>query len=131
MRPPVTMPLEETMIEGKAELLIFFESSVVRANVKPGHCNGEPYCLINLQVSSVYSSECFMKTSTALIAIGLSQYTGMRGICPDSINSLTMNKNFWVRSTAKAGTITLPPRCAVLRMISANFGLGSSEGCCR
>jgi hypothetical protein len=30
----------------------------------------------------VYSSECFRKISTARIAIGLSQYTGNRGIFP-------------------------------------------------
>ncbi len=63
MRPPVTMPLEETMIAGKFVLLIFFESSVVCAKVKPGHCRGEPYCSIKRQVSSVHSSECLRKTS--------------------------------------------------------------------
>ncbi len=107
------MPLEEIMIEGITAALILFDSSGVEANVNPGQCSGEPYFRIMSRVSSLYSSSCFRKISTALIAIGLSQNTGSRGICPDSINCLTMKTNFCVRSTANAGTITLPPRCAV------------------
>ena len=43
------------------------------------------------------------------MAIGLSQKTGVRGISPDSIISFRIKRNFCVRSTANAGTITLPP----------------------
>ena len=80
MRPPVTMPLDEMMIDGIVVALILFDSSGVDANVNPGHCSGEPYLRIISRVSSLYSSSCFKKISTALIAIGLSQKTGMRGI---------------------------------------------------
>ena len=101
------------MIEGSCESLIFFDSSGVQAKVNPGQSSGEPYFPINSRVASLYSSVCFRKISTAWIAIGLSAYTGTRGISPDSINSLSMKRNFCVRSTAKAGTITVPPRCTV------------------
>ena len=38
-----------------------------------------------------------------------------------SINSFSMNRNFCVRSTANAGTTTLPPRFTVLRISSRQF----------
>src|SRR5271166_934206 len=107
MRPPVTIPLDETMIDGYTLWLIFFDCSAVCAKVKPGHSMGEPYFRIRLAACCEYSFVCFMKMSTALIAIGLSQYTGKRGIFPVSINSFSMKRNFCVRSTANAGTITL------------------------
>src|SRR6266567_1602776 len=104
MRPPVTIPLDDMMMQGDFESLIFLDSSAVWAKVKPCHLSGEPYRETNCLVVSLYSSVCFKNISTALIAIGLSQYTGTRGACPDSINSLSMKTNFCVRSTANAGT---------------------------
>ena len=44
MRPPVTIPLEEMMIEGDAAALIFLDSSGVDAKVKPGQFSGDPCC---------------------------------------------------------------------------------------
>ena len=73
MRPPVTMPLEEIMMQGKRLSLIFFDSSEVEAKVNPGHASGDPYWLTRRRVSSLYSSVCFRKISTALMAMGLSQ----------------------------------------------------------
>ncbi len=102
--------------------LIFFDSSGVDAKVKPGQVSGEPYFRIMSRVSSLYSSSCLRKISTALIAMGLSQNTWMRGTCPDSIRCLRMNTNFWVRSMAKAGTMTLPPRLAVAVISLASCG---------
>ena len=122
------MPLDEMMTDGIVVALILFDSSGVEAKVNPGHRSGEPYFRIISRVSSVYSSSCFRNISTALIAIGLSQKTGMRGICPDSIKFLTMNTNFCVRSIANAGTITLPPRFAVAVIDRASSGSGSSFG---
>jgi hypothetical protein len=42
MRPPVTMPLDEMMMQGNLLSLIFLDSSAVCANVNPGQRNGEP-----------------------------------------------------------------------------------------
>ena len=95
-------------MQGYLESLIFFDSSAVCANVKPCHFNGEPYLAMSCLVASLYSSVCFRKISTALIAMGLSQKTGTRGAWPDSISSLSMKRNFCVRSTANAGTTTPP-----------------------
>ena len=125
------MPLEEIMTAGIVVALIFFDSSGVEAKVKPGHSRGEPYFRIMVRVSSLYSSSCFRKISTALIAIGLSQKTGSRGIWPDSIRCFRMKTNFCVRSMANAGTMTLPPRWAVAVISAANSGSGSSFGCAR
>src|SRR5579864_5791411 len=93
MRPPVTIPLDEMMTAGIVERLMCFDSSGVDANAKPGHSNGEPYFWIMSRVSSLYSSLCLKKISTALMAMGLSQKTGMRGICPASIRCLRMKTN--------------------------------------
>jgi len=41
IRPPVTIPLDETMIDGVTTLLIFFDSSGVDAKVKPGQFSGD------------------------------------------------------------------------------------------
>ena len=41
MRPPVAMPLEETITHGNFVSLIFFESCGVCAKVNPGHSSGE------------------------------------------------------------------------------------------
>src|SRR5438045_8777310 len=128
MRPPVTMPLEETIMQGKRESLIFLDSCEVEVNVTLGQVSGDPYWLLRRLVSSLYSSVCFRKTCTAVIAIGLSQKMGILGIWPASINSFNMKINFCVRSMAKAGTITLPPRSTVWRMAAASFGRGSSVG---
>src|SRR5258708_18992305 len=108
MRPPVTMQLEEMIMDGNWLALIFFDSSEVCANVSPGQVTGDPYFLIRSAACGVYSSECFRKMSTALMAMGLSQNTGTCGTCPDSISSFSMKTNFFVRSTANAGTTALP-----------------------
>ncbi len=82
MRPPVAMPLEETIMLGYRESLIFFESSCVWSKWKFGQVNGEPYLAISDFVSGENSSACFRKISTALIAIGLSACTGTVGYLP-------------------------------------------------
>ena len=74
------MPLDEMMTAGMQLALIFFDSSADEAKMNPGQVSGEPYWRIISRVSSLYSSLCFRKISTALIAMGLSQNTGMRGI---------------------------------------------------
>ena len=61
------------MTDGIMLALIFFDSSGVEANVNPGQVSGEPYLRIMSRVSSLYSSSCFRKISTALIDMGLSQ----------------------------------------------------------
>src|SRR3954453_16312842 len=101
MRPPVAMPLDEMITEGMLFALIFFDSSGVDAKVKQGHVSGDPYLRIISRVSSLYSSSCFRKISTALISTGLSQNTGMRGIWPDSIRGLRKKKNFLVGTRRK------------------------------
>src|SRR5437763_13316342 len=63
IRPPVTIPLDEMIRVETFVSLILFDSSGVDANVNPGHCRGEPYCVTNWRVSSLYSSVCFRKIS--------------------------------------------------------------------
>ncbi|PYQ40071.1 MAG: hypothetical protein DMG99_14790 [Acidobacteria bacterium] len=67
-------------MHGDLTSLIHFDSSALCAKVKPCHFSGDPYRWISCFVPSLYSSVCFKNISTALIAIGLSQYTGTRGI---------------------------------------------------
>src|SRR5712672_3000774 len=92
MRPPVTMPLEETMMQGERISLIFRESSCLGAKWNPSQFNGEPYFRTSCVTSSLNSPSYFMKISTALIAMGLSTKTGSRGIWLASMSSLSRNK---------------------------------------
>src|SRR5271157_2765295 len=123
MRPPVTMPLDETIMLGYLESLIFFESSCVTSKWKLGHSSGEPYFSISAFVSGVNSSVCFRKMSTALIAIGLSACTGTLGTCFVSISCFSRNRNFCDRSTAKDGTATLQRGANERRQLGAGIGV--------
>ncbi len=70
--------------------------------------------------------------SSVVSAIGLSTQTGTSGIAPDSARSAMASRTISVRSTAKAGTTTLPPRRMVRRIASAMTRCsGSTSGCVR
>ena len=94
---------------GKHASLIFFDCSEVNAKVKLGQSVGEPYFLISSVPVAIFLG-VLHENLNGLNRHGAVAKTGIRGICPDSISSLRMKMNFCVRSTANAGTMTLPPR---------------------
>ena len=124
------MPDAAMISAGPSTSLIATESSRVRASRSPAIANGSSRSN-SARVASSKHSGCSRNTEVTSIASGESMNTGMPGETPWCSSSCSTWRNSWVRPSANAGTITLPPRARASASTAASCSAIAAIGGCR
>ena len=120
------MPLAEIITFGSGSVLSHTDSWLVLVNLRFSKSRGlSPFAMYSF-VSSSKTCAFFLKTSVAVVAIGLSTYTFrfLKASWYSLFDSYTLFSSYissCVLPTANDGITVVPPFSAVSRIISSNF----------